>query len=443
MRFVAAGDLLFSSTNLASRLDPKLVEEFQKADVAFGNAEFTCPDTTKTPPAAGRLYITSVDESLLDELADLNMSLVSFANNHSSDFGPEGVLNTLEAAKKRKIQACGLGRSLDDALLPRFIDTPTLRVGCVATSTTRSEMMLGSSAGQNLLARPGIAPLRWARAYVLPDDLFEQLKNIDEALGTADAFQKCNEIEVKKPFTKDFFKFGSLFEGNLDIERGEKAHVRTYYNENDAQKLFKSIVDCKNRSDFNFVSLHTHEGINNNWYDPVPAEFIQEFARKSIDNGADAVIGHGAHFMRGVEVYKSKPIFYNLGSLLMEFEVGQSFISPEMYNVYGLPSDSRPSDLHRARANDPSGKFIGFNSSPIFSRNAVAIFDVDENDGSLKFKLLPIDLGMQRERRMHRGVPYLVDAAVGKEIAEYLTDASKLWGTKLEYDEKTGYIEIV
>ncbi|VEU22814.1 DEKNAAC103896 [Brettanomyces naardenensis] len=441
MHFVACGDLLFSSSNLINRLEKRLIDELKTSDATFGNAEFTCPDPMKQFPAAGRLYITSVNESTLDEVADLNFSLVSFANNHSGDFGPEGVINTINAAEKRKIAPCGIGRSLEDALLPKFVDSPNGRIGCVATSTTRSEMMLASSAGARTLPRPGISPLRWGRAYVLPHAQYRQLQRIDESLGTAEAFRRCNEIEIKKPFEDGHFKFGSLFEGSLDIERGDHAYVRTYYNEEDAAALLKSVKDSKNRSDFNFVSVHTHEGMNNNWYNPIPAEFVQEFTRKCIDVGADAVVCHGAHFMRGVEIYKEKPIFYNLGSFLMEFEVGESLISPEMYNCYGLPSHSRPSDLHMSRANDATGKFTGFNSSPVFSRNALAVIDTDA-DGKVHPKLLPLDLGMQRERKMDRGVPHVASPKVAEELAAYLTDASKEWGTKLTYNESTAYIEI-
>jgi poly-gamma-glutamate synthesis protein (capsule biosynthesis protein) len=52
------------------------------------------------------------------------------------------------------------------------------------------------------------------------------------------------------------------------------------------------------------MSLHTHEGTDENWYSPRAAPFIEDFARKAIDAGASAVLGHGAHMLRGVEIYK-------------------------------------------------------------------------------------------------------------------------------------------
>ena len=43
MRIVACGDTLFSSTNLAGRLGPRLIGILKDADGTFANAEFSCP----------------------------------------------------------------------------------------------------------------------------------------------------------------------------------------------------------------------------------------------------------------------------------------------------------------------------------------------------------------------------------------------------------------
>ena len=95
MRIVACGDALFSSRNLASRLDPKIIDILSHADAVFANAEFSCPKLD-TPPMPRR-FITAVKPEVLEELADLNIRLVSFANNHTGDFGWQGVLDTIEA----------------------------------------------------------------------------------------------------------------------------------------------------------------------------------------------------------------------------------------------------------------------------------------------------------------------------------------------------------
>lgn len=146
-------------------------------------------------------------------------------------------------------------------------------------------------------------------------------------LGTYDSMMEVSRVETWALPDESHIKFGSAMEGFLPIEKGEKAEVRTFVNEEDEAALIKSIRDARRRSDAVIVSLHTHEGINENWYAPIPPSFVEEYAHKAIDAGADAFVGHGAHYARGIEIYKGHPIFYNLGSLIMEFEAGNSMIS--------------------------------------------------------------------------------------------------------------------
>lgn len=441
MRFIVCGDALFSSRNLAKRLDKTLIERLQSADGGFVNAEFCTPEPT-TPPACGRGYMTSVRPATLSEFADLNLKMVGFVNNHTGDYGPQGVLDTMNVVEVHDLIACGIGRSLREARLPKFLDTPTGRIGLVATGSTRSEVFAASDSGAGVVPRPGSNPLRWGRAYVLPDELFEQLHQIDIALGTRESMDEGCRVETYPPQSSDAFRFGSLFEGCLNIERGEKAHVRTFVKRKDADEVLKSVTDASKRSDLTVFSLHTHEGVNENWYSPRPPEFIEKIAHDAIDAGADVVVGHGAHFLRGVEIYHGKPIFYNLGSLLMEFEAGESIIAPEMYEAYGYGADSRPSDLHSNRAKDKNGNFIGFNAERRFSENCLLQIERDE-DGSVTYGLIPIDLTMENERVLERGLPKIASAEVDGQIAEHITAYSAPYGTKLTYDKESGLIRII
>ena len=70
MKIVLCGDLLFSSRNLANRLDSRIVEILQNADAAFCNAEFSTPKKN-TPPGLC-MYLTSVPQ----EIQDVNHALM-------------------------------------------------------------------------------------------------------------------------------------------------------------------------------------------------------------------------------------------------------------------------------------------------------------------------------------------------------------------------------
>ena len=47
--------------------------------------------------------------------------------------------------------------------------------------------------------------------------------------------------------------------------------------------------------------------------------------------------GHGAHVLRGIEVYDGAPIFYSLGDFVMENET-VTRLPTELYDRYDLPA---------------------------------------------------------------------------------------------------------
>jgi poly-gamma-glutamate capsule biosynthesis protein CapA/YwtB (metallophosphatase superfamily) len=438
MRVVACGDALFSSRNLIERLDQRLVSELAGADAVFANAEFCCPAYERPPMP--RPFLTAVRPEVLDEFRDLNIKLISFANNHTGDFGWEGAVDTIEAAEARGLIPCGVGRSLEEARAAQFLDTSNGRVGIVAASSTRSNEFRASTAGAGIAARAGLNPLRWTRSFVLPEREFNQLRGIDEMLGTAASLREVIRVEAMSDPGPNVIKFGSLYEGSVLVERGERACVRYAVNQRDRDAILDNVRDAANRSDHVLVSLHTHEGVDENWYSPRPPAFIEDFARATIDAGAAAFLGHGPHMLRGIEIYKGRPIFYSLGSLLIEFEAGEQRMSPEMYENYGLTKDALPSHLHKSRAQDASGRPMGFNADPRFSKGCVAICDF-ANDGTT-VGLLPLDLDLNRPRRAQRGVPAVAAVELGREIARDMERMSEAYGTRMNYDERQGLISV-
>ncbi len=438
MRVVLCGDFLFSSLNIVNRIDKKLVEILQSADAVFANAEFSTP-RHDTPPGF-TMYLTSVRPETLKEFGDLNIKLVNFANNHTVDYGWRGCLDTIEEAEARDIKACGIGRNLSDARKAKFLDTAKGRVSVVGASSTWADRALGADASADTVARPGLAPLRWGHTYVLPEKEFNEVKAIDRMLGTRDSMDETGRVEVWAPQQDHAFKFGSAMEHFLYIEKGEKAQVKTYTNQEDEVALLRSIRDAARRSDFVIASVHSHEGLNENWYSDYSPEFLENFARKSIDAGASVFVSHGAHYPRGVEIYKGKPIFYDVGNFIMEFEAGNSMISPEMYHTYHLPADAYPSDLHGFRAKFEDGSWKGFYAERRFSENFIVIVDIDDETGAAEYSMVPIDIDMQRENPVKRGLPAIATDATVENLVKDMTRRSKPYGTEFTYNKETGRI---
>src|SRR6185503_7178218 len=68
-------------------------------------------------------------------------------------------------------------------------------------------------------------------------------------------------------------------------------------------------------AEFVVVSLHSHEPVNDS---EEPAAFARQFAHDAVDAGAQLIVGHGPHRLRGVEIYKGAAIFYSLGNFLYD-----------------------------------------------------------------------------------------------------------------------------
>jgi len=85
-----------------------------------------------------------------------------------------------------------------------------------------------------------------------------------------------------------------------------------------AVKLLELVSKTKAMVDVLIVSAHWGP----NWGDNPPAKQIP-FAHALIDAGADVIFGHSGHVVRGVEVYREKPILYCTGDFIDDYAVDE------------------------------------------------------------------------------------------------------------------------
>lgn len=71
----------------------------------------------------------------------------------------------------------------------------------------------------------------------------------------------------------------------------------------------------KVRKDVDIVAVSLHWGIE--YCSDITPEQI-DFAHKVIDSGADIIIGHHSHRLKGIEIYKGKPVIYSLGNFIFD-----------------------------------------------------------------------------------------------------------------------------
>ena len=67
------------------------------------------------------------------------------------------------------------------------------------------------------------------------------------------------------------------------------------------------IQEAGKQADVVLVSIHAHETDAGDT--KVPAMFLETFARRCVDAGADVIIGHGPHELRGSRSIRGNPFF--------------------------------------------------------------------------------------------------------------------------------------
>jgi poly-gamma-glutamate capsule biosynthesis protein CapA/YwtB (metallophosphatase superfamily) len=100
------------------------------------------------------------------------------------------------------------------------------------------------------------------------------------------------------------------------------AHNNIVPNVNDLEFAKKLVIDAKKRADLVVVSFHGGAEGTDQQHVPNKTEIfageargnLPLFAHTVIDAGADLVLGHGPHVMRGMEIYKDHLICYSMGN---------------------------------------------------------------------------------------------------------------------------------
>ena len=223
---------------------------------AFAGKPLGC-DRTRLDDRPGPCLFLSPPEAL-DSLKTFGFNLLSLSNNHSWDLKVPGIENALEQAKRLDLGHAGIGHTVDGAAAPGYMHTPKGTVALVAMASG-----FIADGGSATATRPGV-----------------------------------NELRVE----------------------------RNAPNPEDAQRILRSIRDAKQRAELVIVSQHNHvfdkpfatimaERLPERL---VPPEWLKKWTHAEVDAGADIIVMHGAPLLHGVEIYRDRPIFFDLGNFIFQ-----------------------------------------------------------------------------------------------------------------------------
>jgi poly-gamma-glutamate synthesis protein (capsule biosynthesis protein) len=185
------------------------------------------------------------------------------------------------------------------------------------------------------------------------------------------------------------------------------------------------VREAKQKADLVVFTIHAHEsptGMDDDT--PAPPDFLIKLFHDAVDAGADEIIGGGPHSLRGVEIYKGRPILYGMGLFLLRPEIMamQETVFRKFPDI-GIEAEPERSS-----------------SPPIWYDGVVAVTDFDAGRAKL-VRLYPIDLANSTEAG-RRGVPHLAEQEKARRILGTLQKESAQFGTKISIEDSVGVILI-
>ncbi|MFZ1006714.1 MAG: CapA family protein [Candidatus Sulfotelmatobacter sp.] len=394
----------------------------RETDAAFGNIEETLIDMRHFkgyPQASGDIGLIGVPEVARD-LRAMGIRLVSRAHNHSTDFGIEGMRQTDQTLDEAGIVHAGTGENRGLARAARFLDTPKGRVGIVSMASSFASFAPATAELGEVPGRPGMNALRTKMWALVTPEMLENLKKIRDA--EPKAYIESMSIQSEKPNQLDLF--------DVSYRSSDRMGFSYDMNPIDLSEILASIRQGKENSDFMIATIHTHEP--GNWSD-TPPDFLVKLAHDAIDAGADEFIGHGPHQLRGIEIYKGKPIFYSMGNFIFEVDQ-QSPLTRDMYETF----DQDPLKVSDHEFAEVYLKW-GFNGE-IWYQSVIAVSKYEQGQVS-EIRLYPVELGF-RMRGADRGIPRMASPAAAQAILERLQKLSQPLHTDIKIDHNVGIIRV-
>lgn len=419
MELVVTGDALLTR-RISAGEDPALAEVRQLlagADLAFTNLEVSLPRLPATPAALARGSHLAAPPEVVDELRWLGVGVCNLANNHLLDYSVTGAADSIDRLEHAGMPYAGAGRTLADARTPTFVETSAGRLGVIGVCASNAETSLAADAGTATLGRAGINPLRFTTAYQVTAGQLRALQEIDQQLGTAAARRARISTSRSRAGTPDALVFA---ERRFVV--GETPRVVTAPHPADLAATCRAVEYARSQADAVAVSVHCHEGAADGWNSPDAPDFLVTTCRRWIDAGADLVIGHGPHQLRGIEVYGGRPILYSVGNFLFT-NATVPFLPREAYEKQGLdPAVATPTDYQDAAVGG------GFAAHEQFWQAVIGRLRF--GGGRPELELVPITLGRQLPRH-RRGVPSVARGDAGRAVLDRLQELSQPYGTKL------------
>lgn len=268
---LAVGDLVLEDEHGERFISP-VVPTLKTGDVVIGQGEivFTSRGVQTYVEMGGPS--PGCPPSNMDVLASSGFKIITLAGNHIWDMGAPGIEDTIKGLKKLGIAVTGGGMNIDEARKPAIIERKGTRFGVLSYNC------VGTVGQWATKLKPGCAYVHIISHY---------------------------EMNGANP--------------------GGPPDVYTFAEPNSLQAMEEDVKKLRPLCDVLVVAFH--KGVLG--YPDKLAMYDKQVSHAAIDAGADLVLGHHAHILKGIENYRGKFIFHGLGHFIFDVAtLPQEFRSP-------------------------------------------------------------------------------------------------------------------
>jgi poly-gamma-glutamate synthesis protein (capsule biosynthesis protein) len=421
MKFTAAGDMIIQKPIYPGYEGFGALADFiKRGDARFFNLETTLNHVGETcaNQFSGGTYIRT-DPEILENIKPYGFNMTTANNNHILDFSYGGLETTLKALNASGLVHAGIGMNLDEAAAPRYLETAAGRVALIAVNTSFKPAAMAGRQSPLFPGRPGMNGLRIESYVELPQADIDYIKQIAKETNINAEKEITRAEGYHPPLADNEAEFGEL-KFRTGKERRHVSHVHPA----DMARVKKAIFEAQLQADYIMISVHSHQLSGSE--KETPSDFLRDFAHECIDAGAHAILGHGPHLLRPIEIYKDCPIFYSLGDFILQlYNVP---VAPEdFYEQNGLTSAATVHELLKKRSKDFT---IGLMADKRMFISAIPYWETDGTKLT-KLMLLPIEMDMDGNKS-RQGLPYISKDPM---IGQYLAKMCEPYGTKITQNE--------
>jgi poly-gamma-glutamate capsule biosynthesis protein CapA/YwtB (metallophosphatase superfamily) len=350
------------------------------------------------------------------DIKNMGVRMVTVANNHGMDYGADALLENLRLLNAAGVAYAGAGANMREARAATVLATPKGRVAVVATAGTFKPNFAAADGRSDLVERAGISTVRttvFQQVTASEMALLQQLKAM-RSPGSAPAATPPQQLMVLDQI----------------YQLGDTPGLSYRINQFDLKDIMQAVRTAKQHSDLTVFTIHAHQSVTGeDDTNPVPGDYLVQLFHSVVDAGADVVAGHGNHLIRGIEIYKGKPIFYGLASFAFSG-------SPAGTNVGGEPRMlSAPGPT-----GPPSDQSIRQLGGGVTLTMWESIFATTTwADGKLKeIRIYPIDMNAAGSKP--KGVPSFASPEIAAKILNELKRISAPFGTNVHIEGDVGII---